>query len=198
MSPGFRHQILIMMAKLGDLVALCISFLTSLAISSDSLNWPDLAYVLSIRIKLGNIFIFAGYITFCSIIFSACGLYRSHRLSHWKQRLNEIFLAVTLVTGIFLLFKQLFLISFAVNRFLLLFWLLTLSTLFLCREIALQLLHFARLRGRNLRNVIIIGEGPAATALADRVRQEVSLGYRILRRIDVREVADNDGVRGVS
>ena len=198
MSPGFRHQMLIMMAKLGDLVTLCISFLTSLAISSDSLTWPDLAYVLAIRIKLANVFIFAGYIALCSIIFSACGLYRSHRLSHWKQRLNEISVAATLVTGVFLLYKQLFLISFAKNTFVLLFWLLTLSTLFLCREIALQLLHFARIRGRNLRNVIIIGEEPAATTLADRVRQEVSLGYRILRRIDVREVADNDGIRGAS
>ena len=198
MSPGFRHRILIMMAKLGDLVALCISFLTSLAISSGSLTWPDLAYVLTIRIKLVNIFVFAGYIALCSVIFSACGLYRSHRLSNWMQRLNEILLAATLVTGILLLFKQLFFISFASNTFLLLFWLLTLSTLFLCREIALQLLHLARRSGRNLRNVIIIGEVPAATALADRVRQEVSLGYRVLRRIDVREIADNDGIGGAS
>jgi len=189
---------LITLAKVGDLVALCISLLISLAISSSSLSWPDLAYVLAIRIKLVNLFVFAGYIAFCAVIFSACGLYRSHRLSHWKQRLSETFWATTFVTGIFLLLKQLFAISFALNTFLLLFWFLTFAMLFLSREAALQILHHARLRGRNLRNVIIIGEGPPATTLADLVRQEVSLGYRVLRRIDVREIADNDGIRGDS
>jgi FlaA1/EpsC-like NDP-sugar epimerase len=105
-------------------------------------------------------------------------------------------LAVTFVTIAFLVLKQLFLISFAMNAFLPLFWFLTLCALLLSHELALRLLHAVRLRGRNLRNVIIIGEGPDVTALADRVRQDDSLGYRILRIIDAREIEENGRVAG--
>jgi FlaA1/EpsC-like NDP-sugar epimerase len=198
MSPSFRHKTLMTMSRLTDLGAVCVSFLASFAISSGSLTWPDLAHVLAMRIKLVNLVVFAGYLALCSAIFSACGFYRSHRLSDWKQRLNEVLLATTLLTALFLVLKQLFQIGFALHTFLLLYWLLTLGALFLSHETALQLLHLARLRGRNLRNIIIIGEGPAAAALAGHVKQEAGLGYHILRIIDVRESTDNDGIRGDS
>ena len=198
MSPDFRQKVLMPLIRGVDLAALSLSFLASFAISSGSFTWPDLAHVLAMRIKLVNLVVFVGYLGLCSAIFSACGLYRSHRLSHWRQRLNETLLATTLITGLFLIAKQLFYIGFALHTFLPVYWLLTLSALFLSHEIALQLLHLARLRGRNLRNIIIVGEGPAATILAERVRQEVNLGYRVLRIIDVREIADNDGIGGVS
>jgi FlaA1/EpsC-like NDP-sugar epimerase len=198
MSPDFRQKIFMPLTRAVDLTALSVSFLASFAISSGSLTWPDFTHVLVMRIKVVNFVVFAGYLVLCSTIFSACGFYRSHRLSHWRQRLSEMLLATTLVTGLFLVLKQFFYIGFALHKFLPVYWLLTLGALFLSHEIALQLLHLARLRGRNLRNIIIVGEGPAATALAERVMQEVNLGYRVLRIIDVGEIADNDGIRGDS
>jgi FlaA1/EpsC-like NDP-sugar epimerase len=105
-------------------------------------------------------------------------------------------LAVTLIAGVFLVIERLFLIYFPMNAFLPLFWFLTLCALLLSHELALRLLHAARLRGRNLRNVIIVGEGPDVAGLVDRVRQEASLGYRILRIIDAREIKENGRVAG--
>jgi FlaA1/EpsC-like NDP-sugar epimerase len=197
MSPDFRQKVLMPLIRGVDLAALSLSFFASFAISSGSLTWPDFAHVLAMRIKLVNLILFVGYLALCSAVFSACGLYRSHRLSHWRERLNEMVLATTLITGLFLVLKQIFYIGFAPHKFLPVYWLLTLSALFLSHEIVLRLLHLARLRGRNLRNIVIVGEGPAATTLAERVRQEVNLGYRVLRIIDVREIADNDGIGGV-
>jgi FlaA1/EpsC-like NDP-sugar epimerase len=191
MLASFRRNVLMPLNRVFDLVAVCIVFLAALAISSGSLTWPGLAEVLVIRIKVANFLLFVGYIASCSAIFSACGFYRSHRLSRWNQRLYEILLAVTSATGVLLVLRWLFSLLFATNEFLMVFWLLTFCTLVLSREIAQRLLHFARLRGRNLRNVIVIGEEPYATALADRVRQESSLGYRILRIIDAREMTVN-------
>jgi FlaA1/EpsC-like NDP-sugar epimerase len=179
-----------------DLAIVCVVFLGTLAISSGSLTWPGLAEVLIIRIKIANFLFFVGYIAYCSAIFSACGFYRSHRLSHWNQRLYEILFAVISITGMLLVLRWPFTLGFATNEFLLVFLLLTFSTLVLSRGIAWELLHLARLRGRNLRNVIIVGEEPYATALADRVRQEASLGYRILRIIDAREIAENGRIAG--
>jgi FlaA1/EpsC-like NDP-sugar epimerase len=177
-----------------NLAAVCVTFLAALAISSGSLTWPSFVYVLAIRVKVANLLLFMGYIVLCCAVFSACGLYRSHRLSCWNQRLYEIFLAVTLLTGVLLVLKWPLHLAFATNAFLLLFWLLTLCTLWLLHEFALQVLHLARVRGRNLRNIIIVGEGSEITDLVNRIRQEVSLGYHILRTIDAGELMKNDQI----
>ena len=50
----------------------------------------------------------------------------------------------------------------------------------LFHEAALRLLHYARLRGRNLRHVVIVGELQEATALAERFEKESNFGYRVL------------------
>jgi FlaA1/EpsC-like NDP-sugar epimerase len=190
-----RHT-MVTMIKVFDLAVVCVSFLFSFAVSSGSFTWPDFADVLVIRIKVANLFLFGGYLVLCAAIFSACGLYRSHRLSHWKQRFAEIVLAVTLVAGAFLVLAALFRISFGMNTFLPLFWFLTLCVLLPSHELARRLLHVARLRGRNLRNIIIVGEGPDVAVLADRIGQEARLGYRILRVIDAGEIGDNGRLAG--
>lgn len=179
------------MARVFDLAAVCVSFLASFAVSSWSSTWPDLASLLIIRIKVANVFLFAGYLALCYVVFAACGFYRSHRLSHWKQRLYEVLLAGTLIMAAFLMLHRLFLISFTIREFLPLFWLLTFGALLLSHELLRWLLHLFRLRGRNLRNVVIVGEGPDVAALADRIRQQASLGYRVLKTIDAREIRED-------
>jgi FlaA1/EpsC-like NDP-sugar epimerase len=198
MAIYFRNRAFIMLIRVFDLLLVCGSFLASLAMSSGSLTWPGLAEVLVIRIKVANLVLFVGYLVLCSAVLSACGLYRSHRLSHAKQRLYEIFLAVTFITGAFLVLKPAFSLDFATNKFLVLFWGLTFCGLALSHEAALGLLYLARLRGRNLRNVIIVGEGLDATALAARIGQEVSLGYRVLRILDVKEITEDGYIAGDS
>jgi FlaA1/EpsC-like NDP-sugar epimerase len=198
MPLDFRIQVSIMLGRAFDLVLVCGNFLVSLAVSTGSLTWPGLAEVLIIRIKVANLIVFVGILALCSAVFSACGLYRSHRLSQAKQRLYEIFLAVTFITGAFLVLKPAFSLDFATNKFLVLFWGLTFCGLALSHEAALGLLYLARLRGRNLRNVIIVGEGLDATALAARIGQEVSLGYRVLRILDVKEITEDGYIAGDS
>jgi exopolysaccharide biosynthesis polyprenyl glycosylphosphotransferase len=94
-------------------------------------------------------------------------------------------MAVTLITGVLLILRWPFEFSFANNQFLILFWLFTCSLLALTRIIGHQLLYFVRTRGRNLRNIVVIGEGIEAAAVGDRIEQEPSLGYCLARIIDV-------------
>jgi FlaA1/EpsC-like NDP-sugar epimerase len=198
MSLYFRGQAFISLIRICDLLLVCGTFLASLAISSGSLTWPGFTEVLVIRIKVANIILFVGYLALCSAVLSACGLYRSHRFSHATQRLYELFLAVTFITGTFLVLRPIFLLDFATNKFLLWFWVLTSVTLVLSHEAVLWLSYVARLYGRNLRNVIIVGEGLDATALAARIGQEASLGYRVLRIIDAREIIEDGYIVGDS
>ena len=78
--------------------------------------------------------------------------------------------------------------DFADKTFFMAFWLLTFTVLILTRLIGQQLLYYARLRGRNLRSIVIVGEGPEAATLADRIEKEPTLGYRVVRIIDAKEV----------
>jgi FlaA1/EpsC-like NDP-sugar epimerase len=186
----FRDHSWLKATRVFDLVIVCMTFLGAMVVTSSTLTWPGLAQVLVIRVKIANLFLFAGYIALCAGLFLACGLYRSHRLSRWGQRFNEIFLAVTLLTGVLWLLRLPLALEFATDAFLLLFCLLTLCAIVLSHEIARQILYLARRRGRNLRNIIVVGDGPNAGALASRIRQESSLGYRVLRVIDVAEMGE--------
>ena len=76
----------------------------------------------------------------------------------------------------------------ATNEFLILFWVFTFLVLVLGRAAGHAVLYFARSRGRNLRNIIIVGEGKDATALAERIEKETTLGYRVVRVINAEEV----------
>jgi len=190
MSPTFRRIALQRAARLFDLATVSLIFLIALIINTGAVTWPNLARILGMRIALVNLLLFAGYLALCSVIFSSCGFYRSHRLSHWSRQVREIFLAAALISGLLLVLRALFELSFAANRFLLLFWLLVFATLLLSRAVGHRLLYYARARGRNLRSIVVVGEGREATALAEQIEKDATLGYRVLRVIDAKEIRE--------
>jgi FlaA1/EpsC-like NDP-sugar epimerase len=67
-----------------------------------------------------------------------------------------------------------------------LFWLFTFTALLAVRVLGQHILHLTRMRGRNLRSIVIVGEGADAAALADRIEKEPALGYRVVQIIDAR------------
>lgn len=192
MSPNFRRRILIRAAKMFDLTVMCCTLFAALAVSSGSFEWPSLEYILIIRIKLMNVFLLGAYLALCAAVFSVCGFYQSHRLASWYWRVREMFLAVSLLTGALLLLREPLEIDFATTKFLLVFWPITMCSLTLPREIVRWFLHLARSRGRNLRNVIVVGEQVDAKTLADLLEQQTSLGYRVLQVIGTKEAKEND------
>jgi FlaA1/EpsC-like NDP-sugar epimerase len=188
MSPDFRRVALIRAARLFDIAAVSLTFLAALAIASHSVTWLSFAEVLSMRIKLLNLILIAAYMAVCARTFASCGFYLSHRLSHWPRQLREILIAVTFITGLLFVLRWPFEFSFATNQFLFDFWFLTFAVLALARVVGQHLLYFVRSRGRNLRSIVIVGEGLEAMALADRIEKEPTLGYRVVRVIDAEEV----------
>jgi len=99
---------------------------------------------------------------------------------------REIFLATTLITGVLLIWSVRMVL--ATNEFLILFWLSTFVILVLSRLAGHLVLYFARSRGRNLRNIVIVGESQNATSLAESIEKESTLGYRVVRVIKAEEI----------
>lgn len=184
MPSKFRHQVLQRFAKFFDIAVVSGTFLIAFALASSSDSWPKFAEILSLRIQLFNLIFFAAYVLVCSFTFANCGFYVSHRLSQWPRQIREIFVAVTTITAILFVLRWPFDFIFASNRFLFIFWCLTFSILGLARVAGLQLLYFLRSRGRNLRSIVIVGQGSEAAALGDRIEHEPTLGYRLARIID--------------
>jgi FlaA1/EpsC-like NDP-sugar epimerase len=73
------------------------------------------------------------------------------------------------------------------KEFLILFWLLTFVALASGRVVGYPALYFARSYGKNLRNIVIVGEGNDGTALAERIEKATTLGYRVVRVINTKE-----------
>jgi FlaA1/EpsC-like NDP-sugar epimerase len=194
MSPTFRRTALLRAAKLFDLAVVSVIFFAAIAVATGAFTWTSLAHVLALRIALVNVFFFAGFLILSAAIFSICGFYRSHRLSHRSRWLREIFTAVTLISGTIFVLKEPLDLQFASDRFLWLFPLLLLATLVLSREAGQRLAYYARSRGRNLRSIVIVGEGFEANALAEQIEKNDALGYRVLQIIDAKEITEDDRI----
>ncbi|GEM_PF-3336086 len=188
MLLDFRRQQFVKLAKLLDLVAIAFVLFAATAISSGSIALPTLAYLLVIRIKVANLFLLSGFLGLSLGIMSGCGFYRSHRLSSFGQRINEALLASSLIALSVLILRWPFRLDFASNTFLVVFWVLGFLVLGGSREVAQRVLYYARAKGENLRNVVIVGEGEDVVRLAE-LMQEPSLGYRVVGLVDARQTA---------
>src|SRR5262245_35058576 len=134
MPYSLRRTSLRKLAKLVDLAVIGAAFFAALVISSGSVTWLSLQQLLAVRIKVVNLVLISGYMVFCSLIFSLHGFYLSRRALSWNQRLAKVFLAMTVITGVWLFLRQLVDFAFATNSFLFDFWLIGCSTLTLAHE----------------------------------------------------------------
>lgn len=139
---------------------------------------------LSTRIKIGNALLCGLLLIIWYIAFELQGLYRSHRLSTFADEFKEIARAV-LVASV-----SLFMVAQLGD------WnTITLLTTGYVAAIALALitgtrllvrlnLRRLRLRGHNIKKLLLVGNGPRAEWLATQVAERTDLGYRLVGYVD--------------
>ena len=196
----FRRKILLKMMQVGDLLLLGMAFLIVMwlfyAQNNSLLAFEEF---LSLRIKIEN---FLGAIVMMAMWHMTCSslnLYESKRLSTITQEIPDILKATSLVAfttaGLALLFQ----IDMISAGFLLTFWIL--ATLFMCvGRIGERItLAWMRRKGRNLRNIVIIGTNPRAVKFAREIRAKPELGYHLLGFVDEPwEKLDPQHLEGIS
>jgi exopolysaccharide biosynthesis polyprenyl glycosylphosphotransferase len=138
----------------------------------------------SMRVKLINLLVFSLVLVAWHAIFSLCGMYQSQRLaSRWSMfgnsvkatTLAAIFCAITAVAWQVRMMTPLFLI---------LFWVCASVLVGGSRLLIRTGLQFARVRGRNLRHILILGTNRRAIEFARRLEATPELGYHILGFVD--------------
>ena len=178
-----RRRFLEQALRAGDVLVMAAAFAAALATSGLMSN-TQLAEFLSIRIKLSNALMFGGFAMVWFFIFQAVGLYRSRRIGSLPSEWWDVFKA-TSAGSLLLPAVAMVLDLTAVDRaFIATFFAVAFFGTVLTRTLLRYFLGEARRKGRNLRNVIVIGCGPRGTRLAAELRTRPELGYQLLGFVD--------------
>jgi exopolysaccharide biosynthesis polyprenyl glycosylphosphotransferase len=181
---NFRRQILLKMFMLLDPSLLTFSFLVAAVPTWHLTEFTSFAAFFSIRIKLLNLLTFLGLFYFWHVIFSALGLYGSRRLADVREE-AVIVLKATSAAALVLGFVGAFFRVRMINpAFIAMFWIVATSTILLSRLALRELLRRARRRGRNLRQLLIVGTNPRALEFAHAIEGRPELGYQLVGFVD--------------
>jgi exopolysaccharide biosynthesis polyprenyl glycosylphosphotransferase len=139
---------------------------------------------LSMRIQLSNFVLFSVVVWTWHATFAGFGLYGSRRLLGRRADIIDIVKAATVGTLLILAAGATFQIQIITRPFLALFWVSITASTILSRLCLRSLLTQVRLRGRNLRFVLLVGTNNRAVDFAKRLSEKPELGYRVLGFVD--------------
>lgn len=179
-----RRYLLLILFKFFDIVVLAGSFIVASVRSLSGVGAISLAQFLNVRTSVRNFALFTALVVLWHSLFSFFGLYESKRLSGQRNEAVDVAKATSLATVSLFLVGRLFHLSMIHPLFLALFWLTTTMTVVVSRWVLRFLLEQIRLRGRNVRYVLIIGTNPRAVQFAETLNSHPALGYRVLGFVD--------------
>jgi exopolysaccharide biosynthesis polyprenyl glycosylphosphotransferase len=179
----FRRQVLLNSMKLFDLVAVMFAFGLATVVVSQKAT-VSLTEFFAMRVKIQNFIVFAVLLLIWHQIFVLFGMYTSRRLAgRWDETI-DILQATTLGTVLTFFAHVLVHIDLVTPEFLAVFWLTAAGTTTTGRLLMRIVLRNARLRGRNLRDMLIVGTNPRAVQFARKMRDNQFLGYRVIGFVD--------------
>jgi exopolysaccharide biosynthesis polyprenyl glycosylphosphotransferase len=178
------RRLLVRTAKVYDLAVMAISFGLAAALVAHQTATVSFADFFSMRVKIRNFALFAGFLLVWHIIFCLFGLYDSRRLSARRDEVLDIVKATTLGVVFVCSAAFVFKLKMVTLPFVVGFWFITNATAISSRLVARQLLRQVRVRGRNQREMLIVGTNPRAVVFARKICALPTLGYRLLGFVD--------------
>ena len=180
MTSAQRRGLLLSALKIFDLAVMLVAFGLATVPVSGVGRTISAADFFAMRIKLGNFIIFLGLLLLWHMLFSAMGLYGSHRLSSRASESFDILKATMVAAGALSVAAYLFHIRMASPHFLIVFFAISTGILVFSRLALRFVLAQTRLRGRNLRNVLIVGTSKRAIEFANKLESNSELGYCVI------------------
>jgi exopolysaccharide biosynthesis polyprenyl glycosylphosphotransferase len=179
-----RHRSTIGLLKLFDLAIVVFAFGLTTILIVKAEHGISLVRFLSMRIRIANFVIFMLALFKCHIVFQLCGLYRSRRLSRLRTEIVDVLKAMTLNTAFFVAFSYFFTIRMMSVQFLAIFWVTGTLMLSIGRLTLRRIAARLRIRGRNLRYMLILGTNSRAIEFAQRISGNPEAGFRLLGFVD--------------
>jgi len=135
---------------------------------------------LSLRIKLQNFVVFFVLLWIWNSIFMMLGLYNSKRLAGRKAEAIDIIKATSLSALVLGAASVIIGFHMVTATFVAVFWVCSTAVIVGTRLAIRTYLRHLRKRGRNLRNMLIVGTNRRAIEFAESIQSKPELGYRIL------------------
>ena len=184
MMTTLHRRIFVRAVKLFDLAVMTFAFGLAVVLDVHKTGSVSLADFLSMRVKVRNFALFAAFLLLWHIIFCFFRLYDSRRLSpRWNEAL-DIVKATTLGASFVCIAASLFRLVMVTPWFVVGFWSISSATLVASRLVARHFLSRIRARGRNLRQMLIVGANPRAVRFAQKIAATPSLGYQVVGFVD--------------
>jgi exopolysaccharide biosynthesis polyprenyl glycosylphosphotransferase len=175
-----RRRLLLDALKLFDVAIMAFAFAVATVPSHGVGRTISMADFFAMRVKLGNFLLFISLLILWHAFFVSLGLYGSHRLSSRLSEVLDVVKATTVGSVTLWAAAWLFHIKMASVAFLIVFYVISTGILVGSRLALRMFLKQARLRGRNLRNVLIVGTSHRALEFADKIQSNPELGYRVM------------------
>ena len=176
-----RRQILLETFKFLDLLIMAGAFVLAAGVS---FNYHDggisFEQFLAMRIKVQNFALFLGFLYLWRMLFSANRLYQSMRLSARSLEIKSVIKATSVGALALFLASIVFNISMMTPLFMAVFWVTGTAMTILSRLTIRKVLAWVRVRGRNLRYVLIVGTNERAVQFARDIESKPELGFRLL------------------
>ncbi|MEM7583280.1 MAG: sugar transferase [Acidobacteriota bacterium] len=179
MIPTHRH-LLHESFKLVDLLIMSVALVAAYWLSTAN----SLATVIAEQARLENVPLLVVLWIAWHLVFYRLGLYGSRRLVTRHREALDVFWATTLGSLLISSAASILNIPLRNPEFLLTFWTLSSLLTVIGRLSVRFILERARVRGRNLRNVLVVGTNSRALYFADMLRGNPELGYEILGFVD--------------
>ena len=167
-----------------DLCVVVLAFAIAEAVIVEAEHRLSFPEFLLMRTRLINLGIALLGLLLCHVLFQVCGLYRSRRLSKRFNETVDVVKATTLTTSCFVVFGALFRIQMISIHFLTLFWIMSTLALTTGRLMLRVIAASFRMRGRDLRYMLILGTNSRAREFARTIERNPQLGYRLLGFVD--------------
>jgi exopolysaccharide biosynthesis polyprenyl glycosylphosphotransferase len=191
-----RRRILLELFKLLDLLIMAAAFALAAWLSFTRQNGGiSFEQFFEMRIKVQNFVLFLGFLYLWRMLFSANGLYRSMRLTTRSLEIKSVINAASLGTAVLFIASFVFNIRMMTPHFLALFWTADTAMTILSRLMIRKTLAWVRVRGRNLRYVLIAGTNQRALRFARDIESRPELGYRLLGFVET-DWRENDEFNG--
>jgi exopolysaccharide biosynthesis polyprenyl glycosylphosphotransferase len=181
---NIRRQLLLNALKLFDVVLMVSCFLFAIFFERHGKTTLSFEQFLSLRIRLLNFILFSVVIWTWHATFSAFGLYGSRRMLGRRADIIDLVKAGTVGTLLILAAGATFQVHLINRPFVVLFWASAVASTILSRLLLRSVLTQVRLRGRNLRFVLIVGTNNRAVSFANGTASRPELGYRLLGFVD--------------
>lgn len=181
---SLRRNILHNAFTLSDLVVMALSFVLATSIASYERNTVTIVQLLSTPLTVQTFLLFLTFLFAWYSIFSFCHLYNSRPVSSPPTDIVSVTRATTLGTLVLSVAAILLRVEIITPVSLVAFWTITTFTTAATRLLLKFLIIRHRMRGRNLRHVVLVGTNRRAVQFAQHIQAQPELGYRIVGFVD--------------